>query len=71
MNFEDQYLEPKGFGLVINMHADQNVVYERSVWKRKNPETGEEHNSRDDAINDKLKKIEGYEETETKILNNY
>lgn len=50
------------------MHADQDVVYERSVYKRRNPDTQSEHNDRESAINDKFKKVEGYEEAEQKIL---
>jgi hypothetical protein len=52
------------------MQADKNSIYQRTVWKRKNAETGEELNTFDDAMNDKLKKIDGFEEIESKILNN-
>jgi len=41
------------------MQADRDVIYERSVYKRKNPETNSEHNLKDDSMNVKFKKVEG------------
>jgi len=71
LTFDSKYLEPKGFGVVINMQADHEVVYQRSVYKRKNPETQSEHNDRESAINPCFKKVEGYEEAEQKIIQHF
>jgi len=55
---------------VLNLTSDRETIFKRSVWRRKNPENGSELNSYNDTKDEKLKKIEGYEEMENKTLLN-